>query len=165
MQRQSQQAEAIQYSTVRQAPMDRGEPKLLIPGLANFYEAVSSLWYPMLRIVAAAPLFVHAWPKLHNGPAAVAVTMAKAGFVPGLFFAHAAIFLETVGATCVILGLFTRFFAAALAIEMACITFGVFLPQGWGRMEPTFIWGILFFAIALRGGGPYSLDRVIGKQL
>jgi len=113
----------------------------------------------------ATPLFVHAWPKLHNGPAAVAVTMAKAGFVPGLFFAYAAIFLETVGATCVILGLFTRFFAAALAIEMACITFGVFLPQGWGRMEPTFIWGILFFAIALRGGGPYSLDRVIGKQL
>jgi hypothetical protein len=25
--------------------------------------------------------------------------------------------------------------------------------------------GIVMFAIALRGGGPYSLDRVIGKEL
>jgi putative oxidoreductase len=145
--------------------MDRSEPKLLIPALDSFYELVSSLWYPMLRIVAAAPLFVHVWPKLHNGPAAVAAIMDKAGFVPGLFFAYAAIFLETVGATCVILGLFTRFFAAGLAVEMACITFGYMLPLGWGRMEPTFIWGILFFAIALRGGGPYSVDRVIGREL
>jgi hypothetical protein len=32
-------------------------------------------------------------------------------------------------------------------------------------MEPTFMWGIIMFAIALRGGGPYSLDRVIGKHV
>ena len=91
--------------------------------------------------------------------------MAKAGFVPGYFFAYSAIFLETVGATCIILGLFTRFFAAGLAIEMACITFIYMMPQGYMRMEPTLIWGIVLFAIALRGGGPYSLDRKIGKEL
>ena len=79
---------------------------------------------------------------------------AKPGFPAPMLFAYAAIFLDTVGATCVVLGLFTRFFAAALAIEMACITFGFMPPQGWGRMEPTFLWGIIFFAIALRGGGP-----------
>jgi len=27
------------------------------------------------------------------------------------------------------------------------------------------MWGLLFFAIALRGGGPYSLDRKIGREL
>ena len=91
--------------------------------------------------------------------------MAKSGFVPGIFFAYAAMFLETVGAVCVALGLFTRFFAAALAIEMALITFIVQLPRGFGRMELSLIWGLVFFAIALRGGGPYSLDRVIGKEL
>lgn len=141
-----------------------GEPKLLFPGLAGFYAAVSDLWYPMIRITVGACLYVNAWPKLHH-PAAVVVSMAKLGFDPGTFFAFAAIFLETVGATCIVIGLFTRFFAAALAIEMACICFGVMLPHGFERMEPTFIWGIVFFAIALRGGGPYSLDRVIGKEL
>ncbi len=74
-------------------------------------------------------------------------------------------FLESVGAACIIVGLFTRFFAAALAIEMALHCFVVMRPQGWGRMEETFIWGILLFAIALRGGGPYSLDRALGKEL
>jgi uncharacterized membrane protein YphA (DoxX/SURF4 family) len=34
-------------------------------------------------------------------------------------------FLEIVGAICLILGLFTRFFAAAIAIELAVITFHV----------------------------------------
>jgi uncharacterized membrane protein YphA (DoxX/SURF4 family) len=27
------------------------------------------------------------------------------------------------------------------------------------------MWGLLFFAIALRGGGPYSLDRLLGREL
>ena len=75
-------------------------------------------------------------------------------------------FLETVGATCIILGLFTRFFAAALAIEMACIAFVVHAAARlWAAWSRTFIWGIVLFAIALRGGGPYSLDRKIGKEL
>jgi putative oxidoreductase len=75
------------------------------------------------------------------------------------------LFLETVGAICIVLGLFTRVFAAAIAIQMAVITFAVMMPNGWGRMEYTFMWGIIMFAIALRGGGPYSLDRAIGKEL
>jgi hypothetical protein len=27
------------------------------------------------------------------------------------------------------------------------------------------MWGLVLLAIALRGGGPYSLDRKIGKEL
>jgi hypothetical protein len=27
------------------------------------------------------------------------------------------------------------------------------------------LWGLMFAAIALRGGGPYSLDRRIGREL
>jgi putative oxidoreductase len=142
-----------------------GEPKLLFPALTGFYEAVSNLWYPMIRIAVGASLYAHAWPKFQAGPTAVAASMAKAGFVPGIFFAYAAMFLETVGATCIIVGLFTRFFASALAIEMALICFVVMLPQGYLRMELPFIWGIVFFGIALHGGGPYSLDRFIGKEL
>jgi len=32
-------------------------------------------------------------------------------------------------------------------------------------MEPAFPWGVVLFAIALRDGGPYSVDRLIGKEL
>jgi len=141
------------------------EPKLLFPGLTGFYAAVSDLWYPMIRVTFGVLLITHGWEKLMNGPAAVAPGMAKSGFVPGIMFAYAAIILENIGAACVALGLFTRFFAVAIAIEMALITFVVQLPRGFARMELAIMFGVVFFAIALRGGGPYSLDRVIGKEL
>jgi putative oxidoreductase len=31
--------------------------------------------------------------------------------------------------------------------------------------EYALLWGLVSFAIALRGGGPFSLDRKIGVQL
>jgi putative oxidoreductase len=141
------------------------EPKLIFPGLAGFYTSVSDLWYPLIRITVGATLFMHGWAKLQTGITGVAAFIDKAGFTPGIAYASAAMFLETVGAVCIVLGLFTRFFAAAIAIEMACICFVYMMPQGYMRMEPTLIWGMVFFAIALRGGGPYSLDRKIGKEI
>ena len=139
--------------------------KLIWPGLAGFYGSFSEIAYTLMRVVIGYIMLMHGWGKINAGAAGITAYMAKNGLEPGAAFAYAAMFLETVGAVCIILGLFTRFFAAALAIEMALITFVYMLPQGWGRMEPTFIWGIVMFAIALRGGGPYSLDRKIGKEL
>jgi putative oxidoreductase len=31
--------------------------------------------------------------------------------------------------------------------------------------EYTLLWGLVCFAIALRGGGPYSIDRKLGIEL
>jgi len=148
---------------------DVNEPKLLFPGLAGFYAAVSDLWYPMIRIAIGAILFMHGWAKLGFGVDAITGNMAKSGLAPPSAFAYAAIFLETVGAACIVLGLFTRFFAAAIAIELFIAFYVVHLPNGFsvgrGGFEYVLFLGIVMFAIALRGGGPYSLDRVIGKQL
>jgi putative oxidoreductase len=107
------------------------EPKLLFPGLAGFYAAVSDLWYPLIRLTVGGCLFMHGWFKLQAGVAPVAASMVRYGFVPGIAFAYAAIFLETVGALCIVLGLFTRFFAGANAIEMALICFVVEMPHGY----------------------------------
>ena len=66
-------------------------------------------------------------------------------------------------------GLFTRFFAAAIAIELGVAFLIIHLPNGFsvgkGGYEFVLLLGIVMFALALRGGGPYSLDSVIGKQL
>jgi putative oxidoreductase len=74
-----------------------------------------------------------------------------------------------VGAVCIILGLFTRFFAAALAIELGVAFLVVHLPKGFaaaqGGYEYVLLLGVVLLAIAIRGGGPYSLDRVIGREL
>ena len=78
-------------------------------------------------------------------------------------------FLETVGAICIAIGLFTRFFAAALAIELLIAMFAAHWVKGFsvgaGGYEYVLFLGIVMFAIALRGGGPYSVDRLIGREL
>ena len=94
--------------------------------------------------------------------------LAKRGIEPSLPFAYIVVFLETIGGLCIALGLFTRFFAAAAAIHLLVVTL-VHMPQGFGwsnrGYEYALFWGLILFAIALRGGGPYSLDRKIGREL
>jgi putative oxidoreductase len=149
--------------------MDRGEPKLIFPGLAGFYAVVSDLWYPMIRITVGAILLVHGWGKIKTGITALAAYLSRAGLVPPEPLAYVVYINETIGAVCIILGLFTRFFAASIAIELAVALWLVHYAKGFGASaggyEYVLMWGIIMFAIALRGGGPYSLDRVIGKEL
>jgi putative oxidoreductase len=149
--------------------MGRGEPKLLFPGLAGFYSAVSDLWYPMIRITVGAILLVHGWGKIKTGITGLAGYLGRVGLTPPEPLAYVAYINETIGALCIILGLFTRFFAASIAIELAVALWIVHYAKGFGASaggyEYVLMWGIIMFAIALRGGGPYSLDRVIGKEL
>ena len=144
---------------------------LFFPGLAGFYDRAYEISYLIIRASAGAILFVHGWVKFNAGLAPVAGAMTKNGFVPGQLFGGTAMFLETVGAICIIIGLFTRFFAAAIAIELFFVTFFVSFAHGFafsspgGGYEFPLLWGLIMFAIALRGGGPYSVDRLIGKEL
>lgn len=146
------------------------EPKLLFPGLAAFYAAVADLWYPMIRVAIGAILFVHGWTKLTvTGAAGVTGFFTKLGLPAPALLAYGAIFLETIGCICIIIGLFTRFFAAALAIELLIAMLAVHWAHGFsadaGGYEYLLFLGIVMFAIALRGGGPYSVDRAIGTEL
>ena len=141
------------------------EPKLLFPGLTALYAAVSDLWYPMIRVAAGSSILYHGWGKVAAGQFTIAPSLVKYGIQPAGPLGYVVVFLETIGALCVILGLGTRFFAAGIAIEMAVIAFVAKMPLGFAQMEMFVLFGIVFFALALRGGGPYSLDRLIGKEL
>jgi putative oxidoreductase len=150
--------------------MATGEQKLLIPGLAGFYDSWRDITYTLLRVIVGYILFMHGWGKVTGaGVAGISAYMAKHGLNPGVLFAGAAMFLETVGAICIIIGLFTRFFAAALAIELGIAFLAVHVHAGFsaskGGFEYVLLLGIVMFAIAIRGGGPYSADRIIGKEL
>jgi putative oxidoreductase len=148
----------------------RGETKLIIPNLADFYASWRDIAYTLVRVAIGYIMFMHGWAKV-TGPGfgGVSGMMAKNNLVPGGAFAGAAMFLETVGAVCIIVGLFTRFFAAALAIEMGIAFLVVHMSKGFaagqGGFEYVLLLGVVLFAIAIRGGGPYSVDRMIGKEL
>jgi putative oxidoreductase len=149
-----------------------GEPKLFIPKLEPFYAWVRDLSWPLIRLAVGGTLLTHGVGKLMNQDVAVfaARSMAGRGLEPSLPFAYAVYFLESVGAVMIILGLFTRFIAAGLSIQFFIITFVAHFQFGYGWSSPRggwefpLMWGLIFFAIALRGGGPYSLDRAIGRS-
>ena len=145
------------------------QPKLLLPFLAPFYAQAVPLSWLVIRAGFGIDLAIHGWEKVVRLPAIFAAISAgtTASLSPQLAPVHnivLAIF-EFVGGICIALGLFTRFFAAAAAIDLAVITFTVFWPHGYAHYEYVFWWGLTMFAIALHGGGPYSLDRRLGREL
>src|SRR5579863_8220746 len=144
------------------------EPKALIPALQPFYDRVIPLSWALVRVAVGWNLTVHGWGKLMRGPAASIPAFAQLGFEPAPFFAWSSFLIEGLGGIGIMLGLFTRFFAAAAAIEMLAI-FCAYWSAGFSWLnrgyEYVLLWGLVSFAIALRGGGPYSLDRKIGVTL
>jgi len=145
------------------------EPKLFFPFLAPFYAVVVPLAWPIVRFACGWNLIVHGWGKILRGPTQQAALFARDGTDFGVTFAIFLTVIEVVGGICIALGLATRFFAAAIAIEMGYLTF----YQYWGKgfswtnrgYEYVLMWGLIALAIALRGGGPWSLDRKIGREL
>ena len=145
------------------------EPRPVLRALGSFYENLGALHWPLIRVTAGVILFTHGWPKLMLGAQAVAAnTLAKRGIEPALPLAYALIFLETVGAVCITLGFLTRPIAVALVIEFVVIIYQ-HIPNGYawikGGYEYPLLWGLIFLAIAIRGGGPYSIDRAIGREV
>jgi putative oxidoreductase len=146
------------------------EQRLLFPGLAGFYANVGDIAYTIMRVIVGVMFLMHVSGKFKIGAGAVAANiMAKNGLEPGLTWAYAVMALEVIGGICIVIGLFTRFFGAALAIEMLIALIAVHLPKGYsasaGGYEYVLLIGAVMFVIALRGGGPYSVDRMIGKEL
>jgi putative oxidoreductase len=149
----------------------QAEPKLLLPFLQPFYDAVIPLSWLIVRVAVGWNLLVHGWGKIMIGPTpAFLKAFADLGFSPPDLFFWSSFLIEMLGGIFIILGLFTRFFAAAAAIEMACIAVTYWNSgNGFGWMkrgyEYVLLWGAVCFAIALRGGGPYSLSRKLGWEL
>ncbi|MFN2646245.1 MAG: DoxX family protein [Burkholderiales bacterium] len=148
--------------------MERTAPRLLIPRLQPFYARVEPLSWLLIRLTAGLIIIPHGWEKLMMGVHATAqMALVKRGIQPAEPLAVVLIILETLGGLCIALGLFTRFWAAAIFIEMMVITYHYVPKFGWTGpgYEYTLFWGLVMLAIALRGGGPYSLDRRIGREL
>jgi len=148
--------------------MENAKPRLLIPGLRPFYDWAEPISWLLIRLTAGLIIIPHGWPKLMMGVQATAnMALVKRGIAPAEPLAVILITLETLGGLCVALGLFTRFWAAAITIEMLVIVYHHLPKFGWtgpGYEYPLF-WALVMFAIALRGGGPYSVDRRLGREL
>ncbi len=141
---------------------------LYVPAAAPLYEALAPYAYTLIRIALGLILVPHGFAKLFLGDAVPASrNFVNFGWAYPLAWAYFIGALEFFGGLLLAVGLFTRIIAAAFVIEMAVISFAVLYPAwSWGKhgMEYALFMGIIALAVFLRGGGPYSLDRLIGRE-
>ena len=145
------------------------EPKLVFPALAGFYQHASPYSYALIRFETGAILVPHGVQKILNTPISkFAPNIAAKGLPFPELLAYLTYFAESVAAVCLAIGLFTRIAAAIIGIEMLVIVllfqwqFGYFWTvRGY---EYALLWLILCIAIFFKGGGCYSVDRLIGRE-
>jgi len=144
--------------------------RLIFPGLAGFYEAFSPLSYSFMRFAAGAVLVPHGIQKIWLGSAErlAPVIEKQMGVSHPLAWAYMAVFAESVVAICLAIGLFTRLSAFILWVYMGIII--VFFQWQFGYFwtvrgyEYALLWWLMFLAIFFRGGGRYSVDRLLGRE-
>jgi len=145
------------------------EGKPILPFTPTLTNALSPIAEPLLRVTVGALLIPHGYEKLFT-PGALEGTgqfFESVGLVPGYELALLVALVEFVGGLMLVAGLLTRPVAVAVAVFMfQAVLFHA--PNGFkwsdGGYEYPLMWmiGALFFAV--KGGGKYSLDRLIGRE-
>lgn len=144
----------------------------LIPAVATLTRTLAPFGEPMVRVAAGLFLMPHGAQKLfglfggHGLEATGQFFATKFGLPPSM--ALVAGLVEFFGGLCLALGLLTRPAAALVVGLMAGAVLTVHLPHGFfateGGFEYPLLWGIVALSYVFRGGGPYSLDALIGWE-
>jgi putative oxidoreductase len=145
------------------------ETELFIPALAGLYRSFAPWSYALMRFATGAILVPHGVQKILNVPIA---KFAQNIAAKGLPFPEALAYLtyaaESVVPACLAIGLLTRIAAAIIGIEMLVIVFVFQWQFGyfWTNRgyEFALLWALLSIAIFFKGGGRYSVDRLIGRE-
>jgi putative oxidoreductase len=147
--------------------------RYFVPAFGSIYGSLDRFMLPILRIALGAILIPHGCQKFFgwfNGPglARISASFDQIGYKPGAFWAVVVAGTELIGGLMMVFGLFTRFAAAAIAIFMLnAIHFtsakGFFWTAGGSEFAILLFVAALVFLI--KGGGDYSIDQKMGKEL
>ena len=130
-------------------------------GLYAKAESFRPMALSILRIIAGLLFFEHGLSKLFGWPQATNMP----AFMTLIWFAGC---IETIGGALVTVGLFTRIAAFVMSGEMAFAYFMVHQQKApfpiLNAGDAAILFCFVFLYIACAGGGPWSLDAMIGKK-
>jgi putative oxidoreductase len=117
--------------------------------------------YAVFRILVGFLFFQHGAQKLFGWFGGKAVTdLSSLMGVAGI--------IEVVGGILIIFGLFTRYAAVIVALEMLVAYVMFHYPNGWSPIENKGELALLYFAVALvllsQGSRAWSLERAVFKK-
>lgn len=146
---------------------------LILPVFKPLYDGPATYTDLALRVTAGAFLVPHGAQKLFGwfggfGPAATGQFFEQQlGFSNGVAMAVASGSVEFFGGLMLALGLATRPVAAAISVLLA-VALTVHVGNGFfwtdGGLEYPLLWLVLTLTFVVKGGGAYSVDRLIGKE-
>ncbi len=143
-------------------------PRLLIPALGPLYRALAPVTGTLVRVCAGLSLAAHGFPKLFGGTASNAAFFEQAGFHPALFWTILTGLTEFGGGLCLALGFLTRLAAVpVLVFLLVAVSFHAANGFYWNNLgfEYPLFWALVVLHIMMRGGGPWSIDRIIGREV
>ena len=109
-----------------------------------------------MRLAVGGVFLVHGIAKFRSGVPAVAAFLHTSGVPFATVAALVIITVETIGAVCVLLGIFTRFWAACMAVEMVVAILAVKFPhRGNIELEGLLLAGAI--TLVALGDGPLSV--------
>jgi len=143
-------------------------PRLLIPALGQLYDFFAPVTEVLIRLVAGLSLAAHGFPKLFGATAANAAFFEQAGFHPALFWTILTGSVEFFGGLCLAAGLLTRVVAGPILVFLlVAVSFHWHNGFYWNKLgfEYPLFWSIVVFHFLVRGGGRWSIDALIGREV
>lgn len=146
------------------------EIRPVIPTLGKLWANLDGLAQPIVRVAVGGLMVPHGLTRvLGGGIGATADFMAKTGLQPAYALTLYVTTLEVIGGSLLALGLFTRPIALlvlgfmGIAVLIHLQTFGYFWTAK-GCEVPLF-WGAMALTVLIKGGGRYSLDYWLGREI
>lgn len=149
------------------------DTNLMIPALKPVYGALDDVALAALRVTTGLFLVPHGAQKLFGmfGGYGLEATgqffQTQLGFSNGYLAALGAGSVEVFAGLALALGLFTRLAAGAIAVLLA-VAATVHLGAGFfwteGGWEFPVFWTVAAAYFVVKGGGQYSVDRLIGRE-
>jgi putative oxidoreductase len=152
---------------------DMTAPRPYVPAFSGIYAAFDPIALPLLRLTMGLILVPHGCQKLFGwfggaGFEKFTEIFDKIGWHPAVFWVALVALTESVGGLLLAFGFLTRFAAAAILIFMlnamwATSAKGFFWAQG--GMEYPLLIGTVALVFLIKGGGRFSVDHALGKEL
>ena len=142
-------------------------PRLIVPALSSFYDTLAPVTEPLIRAVAGLSLVAHGYPKFFD-IAGNAAFFENAGYWPGTFWALAVALTETVGGLFLAIGFLTRLVCLPILIFLVnAVSYHWQFGFYWNSrgIEYPLFWSIVVLHFLVHGGGRYSIDAKIGREV
>ncbi len=149
----------------------RGEmqTRLLIPAFGGIYRTFAPITELLIRVVAGGSLAMHGFPILFGNIAIAAKFLESVGFENALFWTYVVGIVEFVCGICLAVGFLTRLVAAPIIgfLVVAIVTYHWQFGFAWENrgIEYPLFWAIVVFHFFIHGGGRWSVDALIGREV